>query len=374
MKRTEFETIKEVRNHLQGSSDLSHAVFQSINLSEITEDLRAARLQHNVLLGCSANPETLALFESPVILPSLNGASFKPFRSSLYTPEELLGGYTIGDPDAHSKTLDGRCYSEYVTQGKAQADDVVVTLLRRLHDHGITDALQEFIQGRNVVAIMGGHSMPRSLGTYLNVARLARDLRNAGFLTISGGGPGAMEATHVGAWFAERDDSELQEAVQMLSMAPGYDPINQWMDAAFKVIEKFPLTSETACESLGIPTWLYGHEPPTPFATKIAKYFANSVREEGLLAIANCGVVFTPGSEGTIQEVFQDAAQNRYKTFEHASPMVFFGEDFWKYRKPVYPLLAQLSAASDYGKLISITDESASVLHTMSEFAKTLGT
>ena len=29
---------------------------------------------------------------------------------------------------------------------------------------------------------------------------------------------------------------------------------------------------EDESESLGIPTWLYGHEPPNPFATKIAKY------------------------------------------------------------------------------------------------------
>ena len=31
---------------------------------------------------------------------------------------------------------------------------------------------------------------------------------------------------------------------------------------------------------LGIPTWLYGHEPTTPFARVIAKYFQNSIREK----------------------------------------------------------------------------------------------
>jgi hypothetical protein len=41
--------------------------------------------------------------------------------------------------------------------------------------------------------------------------------------------------------------------------------------------------------SLGIPTWYYGHEPFTPLATHIGKYFQNSLREDGLLAIAAGG-------------------------------------------------------------------------------------
>lgn len=44
--------------------------------------------------------------------------------------------------------------------------------------------------------------------------------------------------------------------------------------------------------SVAIPTWLYGHEPPNVSASLVAKYFANGVREEGLLAIAGNGVIF----------------------------------------------------------------------------------
>ncbi len=78
-----------------------------------------------------------------------------------------------------------------------------------------------------------------------------------------------------------------------------------------KIIDKYPLTANDyeKCKSIGIPTWLYGHEPPAPFATHIAKYFANSVREDGLLTIAKHGVIFAPGSAGTTQEIFQDATQ-----------------------------------------------------------------
>ena len=164
--------------------------------------------------------------------------------------------------------------------------------------------------------------MKRSDEAYLAAAQISRELTRRGYLMVSGGGPGAMEATHVGAWFADRTDSELEEAVRELSAAPSYKD-KQWLACAFQVREKFPLAPDSNYVSLGIPTWLYGHEPPTPFATHIAKYFANSVREDGLVTIAASGLIFAPGSAGTIQEIFQDATQNHYATTGVSSPMVF---------------------------------------------------
>jgi predicted Rossmann-fold nucleotide-binding protein len=187
-------------------------------------------------------------------------------------------------------------------------------------------------------------------------------------LATSGGGPGAMEATHLGAWFAERTDDELEDAIKMLGVAPLYKPQHEWLDAAFQVVEKYPVASEEKCMSLGIPTWLYGHEPPSCFALRIAKYFANSVREEGLLAIATGGVVFAPGSAGTIQEIFQDAAQNHYKSFGIASPMVFLGKEYWEIEKPVYPLITQLAAGLEYASLLSITDDVPDVVSRICHF------
>jgi hypothetical protein len=52
-------------------------------------------------------------------------------------------------------------------------------------------------------------------------------------------------------------------------------------------------------------------EPPSPFPTDIGKYFQNSVREDGLLAVAKHGIIFAQGKAGTLQEdLFEDAAQN----------------------------------------------------------------
>ncbi|MEL6349608.1 MAG: hypothetical protein AAFV53_41275 [Myxococcota bacterium] len=75
------------------------------------------------------------------------------------------------------------------------------------------------------------------------------------------------------------------------------------------------------------------------------------------MAIATRGVIYAPGSAGTIQEVFMDAAQNHYGTFQKVSPMVFLNTRYWTETKPVYPLLAQLATDRQYGDLLSIFDD-----------------
>ncbi len=368
MPRLEFETLDKLNRHLDVSTDLNHAVFQSLDLNAVADRLATTSLQHNVLLGCEVSEALLQRFDQPAVFPTLPDVPFQMYRGALYGPDELLGGYQPGQPESYERTLDGQVYRHYVNTGKAGTQDVVTMLARRLHDHAMTDALHEFLVGRKVVAIMGGHAMRRDAPDYLKVARLSRDLVQAGYLPASGGGPGGMEATHLGAWFAARDDAELVEAVAMLSKAPLYDPMGPWLDTAAAVKQRYPLINPDDGRSLGIPTWLYGHEPPTGFATDIAKYFANSVREEGLLAIATYGVVFAPGSAGTIQEIFQDATQNHYRSFGTISPMVFLGERFWTQDKPVFPLLKQLATGHDYGQLLSVTDDRRLVMERIAAF------
>ena len=128
-------------------------------------------------------------------------------------------------------------------------------------------------------------------------------------------------------------------------------------------------SNDSESHSLGIPTWLYGHEPPTPFASHIAKYFANSVREEGLLAIAKGGVIFAPGSAGTMQEIFQDIAQNHYESFGYASPMVFLNKKYWSYDRPVYPIIELMKLREDLKNLdIGLYDTNQEIIsHLTSE-------
>ena len=130
-----------------------------------------------------------------------------------------------------------------------------------------------------------------------------------------------------------------------------------------------PSRPQDKYESLGVPTWLYGHEPATPFATHIAKYFDNSIREDGILTIAKGGIIYSPGSAGTLQEIFQDAVQNHYLSFGYASPMVFLDSDYWTKQIPVYPLLEELLAKGRYKNLLlSIADEEDDIVAEIKKF------
>ena len=131
-------------------------------------------------------------------------------------------------------------------------------------------------------------------------------------------------------------------------------------------MQRYP---QSTYDSLGIPTWLYGHEPSTPFATHIAKFFENSIREDSILTLAFGGIIYTPGSAGTLQEIFQDAVQNHYLSFGFASPMVFLGKDFWTKEVPIYPLLEDMMARGKYKNLLlTLTDDEDEVVGALKNF------
>lgn len=292
---------------------------------------------------------------------------FEVSRNTLYSATELYAGYDPGDPQSFDTCYDKRVYTHYIAKGK-QAAEVEESLSRTLHDHGIHQAMNAFFdthEGRSCIGIMGGHALLRTDAMYRDIVRLSKRLTENGFCMLSGGGPGAMEATHLGAWLAGRDDAAVDTALAMLAPAPSFRD-EGWLSTAFSVLEKFP---QDRYHSLGIPTWLYGHEPTAVFATHIAKFFENSVREDSILTLAYGGIVYTPGSAGTVQEVFQDAVQNHYLSFGFSSPMIFLGKQFWTHDLPVYPLLEQMMQTGMYKNLLlSLTDSPDTVVAELERF------
>ena len=371
----EIESVEELLSHLKAQRTLRGVVLQGLDLTG--HDLSSEDLTEAVFLGCQVNESTLlaAGTAGALVFPRIPGKPFATCPSGLYTPETLFAGFDRSNPESYAETLDARVYAHWGENGRGEPGSILETLARRLHDHGISDALFELLaEGpRQAVAIMGGHGMTRDDSAYQKIAQVSRALAREGFLMCSGGGPGAMEATHLGAWFADRDQQELKEGLAILSQFAAFDAERkgEWLAPAFEVRERFPLTDPKGAPSLGIPTWLYGHEPPNPFATHIAKYFANSVREDGLLAIATYGVIYAPGSAGTIQEVFQDACQNHYNTVGVVSPMIFLDEQFWTKTKPVFPLLKQLAEGKDYARFLSITDDVQVMVRQIMDYRKT---
>lgn len=276
-------------------------------------------------------------------------------RKTLYSAKELYAGFDIGNVGSFDSCFDTKVYKHFIANGK-QANTVAESMARTLHDHGMHVAMDEFFKQhdpRQCVGIMGGHAQLRTDVTFRQVASVSKRLTELGFIMISGGGPGAMEATHLGAWMAGRTLEQLDDALQMLAVAPSFKD-TEWLAAAMRVIEKYP---QQQYESLGIPTWLYGHEPTTPFATHIAKFFENSIREDSILTLAYGGIIYTPGSAGTMQEVFQDAVQNHYMSFGFASPMIFVGTKFWTQEMPIYPFLENMMITGKYKNLLlTLTD------------------
>lgn len=293
-------------------------------------------------------------------------------RVQLYSASDLYDKFDAADPE---KSF-AQCYDTYVYQHFIKTGKITFSakekLARSLHDHSIIVAVDKFLGERDVmkmVGVMGGHGASRSDEMYAKVARLSKELTEKGYTMVSGGGPGAMEATHLGAWMAGRSDADLADAIAMLQVAPMFTD-KLWLSSAMAVMEKYP---RGQYESLGIPTWLYGHEPATPFASHIAKLFQNSIREDGILTMAMGGVVYSPGSAGTVQEIFQDAVQNHYLSLEVSSPMIFLGKEFWTKEMPFYTMLEHLVEKSKYRNLhLALTDDVDEVVAKLEEFNKTL--
>jgi predicted Rossmann-fold nucleotide-binding protein len=270
----------------------------------------------------------------------------------LYTRDDLMQGWRPGGD--HSMTLDGRIY-DYVRAHGGRAPDMEEGLAQRTHDHFIDVALARFLArtGRPVVGIMGGSDTVAADPNYRRVVRLTASLAKRGYLVVGGGGLGIMEAANLGAYLADRSDADREDALDALANAPPWakDPAG-YMRVADDIRDRFA----PGRESLAIPTWVTAGEPISQFASHIAKYFSNSIREDGLLAVATAGIVFAPGGAGTMQEIFQDAAQNAYRTFGR-SPMAFLDTQHYCVETGLYPALERQATRLGFADLLSVSDE-----------------
>lgn len=347
-------TLSKLADRLRDTATLKGCSLQALDLKQPDLDWDQIDVAGAAFLGCDL-PDNLIgklvargayVFHTPPELPYL------PFRRMLYSWQELMKGYApIAD-----QSLDLRIYQHF--RQNRFAPPVLEALWQRIHDHAMDTALRELLQfddngmsTRKCVGIMGGHGVARTDEYYYKTVETAKLLTENGYFVVSGGGPGIMEAANLGAYLAGRTDEELAEAMDLLAPAPKYHD-QGFHECARQVLDRFP----HGHESLAIPTWFYGHEPSNLFATHIAKYFSNSLREDTLLAISLYGIIYAPGSAGTTQEIFMDAAQNHYGTFNYYSPMVFLGKQRYEIDTLLFPLIKQLAWSKPYEKLLFLTD------------------
>lgn len=311
-------------------------------------------------------PLPMMMNRGAFVLNQLPDVPYDPYHIDLYTPEELMGPRN-GD---YSSYLDADIYAHY-SRHHTHEPSLLEFFAQWMHDYAIQVALANFLRydtpdPRKVVGIMGGHSRWRTNPEYRTVAEIARALSRKGFCIATGGGPGAMEAANLGAWLSPYPDSALDDALAILAQNPQYTD-KGYLESAWKVRNLFPAGGS----SLSVPTWFYGHEPTNIFATNIAKYFSNSIREDGLLAVSNYGIIYTPGRAGTVQEIFMDATQNHYGAFKYVSPMIFFGKEFFGEESGIMPVLKWLSKGLQYADMLTLTDDPEEVVRVVESYTLT---
>lgn len=302
-----------------------------------------------------------------IISEYLHKVPFIVDPQEMYSASQLYAGLDLSEPATFPQCYDQQVYNHFLSQGKV-TDNPLEALARNLHDFCIMQSAKRMLARYDkckVVAVMGGNAMRRDEMAYEKIARISKGLTEQGSLMVSGGGSGAMEATGFGAWMAGRGEDEFADALSRLKAVPAQEDVD-YLQVSFSIIRDYP---QTQYSNLSIPTWLYGHEWTSPFATHIAKLFENSVREDTLLTVAYGGIIYAPGRAGTIQEVFQEAVQNHYLTFGFASPMVFLDTEFWSKTTPFYPLLVDLLEKGIYKNLLlSLTDDVEEVIRIIRDF------
>lgn len=356
-----IQSIKDFNRITSTNKNLTNKVIQDVNFCEHPIQWPDYIIENTSFLGCDfKRAEAIDLISRGAFMyPKFKNIPYNPYRSSLYSWQELMEGYH----PHNDQSTDLKIYQHFVLH-KYNAS-VSEALAQRLHDHSIDDSLRHILNYNNagmtekkVVGFMGGHSTLRNSLFYNETAMAAKLAAQKGYFVVTGGGPGIMEAANLGAYMANYSNEELLDAIRILADLeftqedqPDYLAVN-YMVQSKKVLDKYP----NGCENLAIPTWFYGHEPSNLFATYIAKYFSNSIREDTLLTISLFGIIYAPGSAGTTQEIFQEAAQNNYGTSGYYSPMVFLSKKRYVEDTSIYSVVHQLANGKAYKDLLYLTD------------------
>jgi predicted Rossmann-fold nucleotide-binding protein len=367
MATMEIESLDALDDHLASGASLHGLRLQGLDLTGYAGALAEhPSLAGLVVLGGVVPTEVaeVLLHRGAVVFPGLAGAPIDPWRG-LYLPEDLYAGL---EEHGYAATPDARAHI-WATDARIMTD-AYVTLVRAIHDDSVTDELDEFVGTRSVVGVMGGHTVARGTMEYAAAARLGHQLAEAGHLVATGGGPGSMEAANLGAFC--RDAAALDNAVTRLAAVPSFHPdTTAWARLAMTVREELvgdeprgdTETLGPSARSLGIPTWFYGHEPPNVFCDAVAKYFSNAIREDGLLARCNGGIVVLPGTAGTVQEIFQAVTPLFYAPADLAlPPLVLVGKEHWTETIPVWPAIELLGAGRPMERAMHLVDRLEEVL------------
>lgn len=394
-----FTNLAEVDAWLK-SGARDPATVQGVDLSPLDSAFTGVNVKGCNFLGCVVGHVLSAQIHRHQAGVVTELAALPPtlpaFAPGIYTVADLYNGMAE-DGSGWETTPD---YDGFVffneKKNKPRQLHPAASIAARLHDTVQERAVQMFLKDRDVVAIMGGHAVKRQLDeedvkagkadVYWECVEIAKALTENGFLIITGGGPGLMEAGNLGALLAGGSDQLIADVRAILTNEPFEH--QKWratgMAARKRILGAWDAQPPDRQFSLGIPTWLYGHEPPNLFASHHSKMFFNSLREDGLVTLANKGIIFFEGNAGTVQEIFQDATQNYYLAEgQSATPMVFYNAGgYWdrpcdevssspdsrtERRKPLLPLIQQLALERNFLGCVFVTSSPTATVQFLDE-------
>lgn len=175
---------------LATTRSLDDVVLSGLDLRPYRVALREVSLRGAVLLGCQLEPADLVdmVERGVLVFPRLpEGLPFEPWRTRLYAVDELFDVFDASDPCTYCDCVDARIYRHFREHGGAAEPPLLEALARRLHDHGVSEALEALlVEHPKVVAFMGGHGMLRGDASYVSVAHLAARLAERGYLVATG--------------------------------------------------------------------------------------------------------------------------------------------------------------------------------------------
>lgn len=310
MGRTRIDSAAGLRTRLEAGATLEGVVFQGIDLVPFEAKLLQRNLRGSVFLGCRCTTDFAPAFAryGCLVVPRPEGLPYDPFRSKLYSPEELLRRFRPTQPASYHSTPDRLTHLSCMDPETGRPLDSAVeeTILRRLHDDSIREALDEFLGAqlvRGVVGVVGGRNeVPDGL------VRLCRQASRAGFLIVTCGGGPCVEAAHLGAYMAPYEDDFLAVAEGLLAAEDRQAPGSR-LKQAYLVRERFPLEEPARAASVSITTWRDDGDFPCFFATHHAKTFDHLPVAEGLWEVAKHGLIATALDPASASVFVQAATQ-----------------------------------------------------------------
>ena len=359
----EIESLDALDDHLADGGSLHGLRLQNLDLSDYAVPLAAhgahGDLAGLVVLGGVVPTDVAEILHhgGAVIFPQAVGAPVDPWRG-LYHPEDLYAGLENGYPT----TPDARAYA-WSIDGRMRTD-AYATLIRAIHDDSVTDELDEFVEGRSAVGVMGGHALLRGTLEYAQAAELGRRLAAAGHVVLTGGGPGAMEAANLGAFVPDGD--ALADALARLATVPSFRPdITPWAQVAMEVRHDL-LGDEPVLppDTLG-PSATFPRDPDVVLRTRAAERLLRR-RGEVLLqrhprgrhpGAQQCRGRRTErcGGDGAGDLPGGDAALLRARR-QPAPPLVLVGRRHWTETVPVWPALLRLATGRRMAESLHLVD------------------